>query len=156
MKRQPGLAGCMMRALQMECIDYKAGYRYQLVNEYSIVIPITPNAHIERRYITLLSSGRLTINEGYAWDGPSGPAFDTLNFMRASLVHDALYQLMREGELDARHHRLTADKLLRQLCKEDGMSPLRAWWVYQGARFGGGPAASPAEKRVVIRAPGSC
>lgn len=145
-----------MRVLQMECIKYKQGYRYQLVEEYSTVIPVKPTTDVETSYIALLSSGKLTIKEGYAWNGPSGSTIDTFNFMRASLVHDALYQLMREGELESRRYRLAADRLLQQLCKEDGMSLFRAWWVYQGARLGRGPAASPAKKRVVLRAPESC
>ena len=65
---------------------------------------------------------------GYGRDGPSGPTLDTRDFIRGSLVHDALYQLMREGLLDHSIHR------------EDGMTALRAWWVYQGVRLFGNPA----------------
>jgi hypothetical protein len=46
------------------------------------------------------SSGCGQESKGYAWNGPSGPTLDTRNFMRGSLVHDALYQLMREGRMD--------------------------------------------------------
>ena len=49
-----------------------------------------------------------------AGDGPSGPAIDTKNFMRASLVHDALYQLMRLGTLD-KSRRQYADRLLQTI-----------------------------------------
>ncbi len=31
---------------------------------------------------------------------PNGPTIETKTFMRASLVHDALYQLMREEHLE--------------------------------------------------------
>ncbi len=65
----------------------------------------------------------LWICKGYWWDGPSGPTIDTPDFMRGSLVHDAIYQLMREGKL-SKKYRKYADKLLVQICKEDGM----AWW----------------------------
>ncbi len=140
----------------MECISYKEGYKYQLVEAYAVAIPIQPDTDIETDYIDLSRDGNLTIKKGYAWDGPSGPTIDTLNFMRGSLVHDALYQLMREDELENTHHREPADRLLQEMCKQDGMSALRAWWVYQGLRFGGDPAADPANKKPVVRAPKAC
>ena len=77
----------------MECIAYKAGYKYQLKAEYVVQIDIKPAALIDIEYLALTPTGALTIRKGYAWDGPSGPTIDTLNFMRGSLVHDALYQL---------------------------------------------------------------
>ncbi|MEE9448996.1 MAG: DUF1353 domain-containing protein [Ignavibacteriaceae bacterium] len=140
----------------MECTSYKKGYKYQLVAPYKTKINITPNKHIPFAYIELTTEGDLIIKKGYAWDGPSGPTIDTLNFMRGSLVHDALYQLMREKYLDNKEHRESADKLLQKMCKKDGMSSLRAWWVYLGVRLGGGPSADPANKKPIIKAPKSC
>ncbi|MBE9542386.1 MAG: DUF1353 domain-containing protein [Proteobacteria bacterium] len=142
----------------MKCISYKKGYKYQLVDEYSVDVPIKPENDIfsDSDYIDLTSEGNLVIKKGYAWDGPSGPTIDTLNFMRGSLVHDALYQLMREEKLDLSIHREPADRLLQTICKEDGMSSIRAWWVYKGLRVGGDPAANPDNIRPVEKAPESC
>ncbi len=139
----------------MECIKYKKGYKYQLVEPFSVGIPIKPNANISSPsdFIVLTVEGQLTIKKGYAWDGPSGPTIDTLNFMRGSLVHDALYQLMREELLDKEACRGLADSLLQTMCKEDGMSSIRAWWVYQGLRIGGDPASDPDNKKPVTAAP---
>ena len=123
-------------------IVYREGYEYQLVEDYQIQIFIKPDAFIRTQLIRLDTDGVLYILAGYAWDGPSGPAVDTKNFMVGSLVHDALYQLMREGYLDPVLFREVADGELVRLCKEDGMSALRRSWVYAGVRFGGGPAAS--------------
>jgi hypothetical protein len=78
---------------------------------------------------------------GYAWDGPSGPTWDTDTFMRGSLVHDAMYQLMRLGCMD-RVHRCYADELLRDICIEDGMWSFRAWYVYKAVRSCGESAAT--------------
>lgn len=139
----------------MEYISYKKGYKYQLVEEYSTEIPIKPGNDIESDYVVLSNDGNIIIKKGYAWDGPSGPTIDTLNFMRGSLVHDALYQLMREEKLEKNMHRKPADKLLQQMCKADGMNSIRAWWVYQGVRFGGNPAANPANKKSIVMAPKS-
>jgi hypothetical protein len=76
--------------------------------------------------------------------------------MRGSLVHDALYQLMRERRLDEETYREPADRLLQKMCKEDGMSAPRAWWVYQAVHFFGQPSADPANDKPVIRAPEGC
>jgi uncharacterized protein DUF1353 len=140
----------------MECISYKKGYKYQLVEEYSTDIPIKPDENIISDYINLSRDGKLVIKKGYAWDGPSGPTWDTLNFMRGSLVHDALYQLMRAEKLDKDKYREPADRLLQKMCQEDGMSSIRAWVVYQGVRLGGEPSADPVNKKPIIRAPKSC
>ena len=136
----------------MDRIAYKSGYKYQLCETHKTPTCIRPDLLIDTKYMQLETDGFLTIREGYCWDGPSGPAIDTRNFMRGSLVHDVFYQLIREGHL---HHcyRNEADKELRRICFEDGMSALRAWWVYLGVRFGGGPAADPAHARKLIYAP---
>lgn len=140
----------------MECIVYKSGYKYQLKKDYVTGIEIKPAAPIDIKYIVLAPDGTLTIRDGYAWDGPSGPTIDTLDFMRGSLVHDALYQLIREGHLDKDKYREVADKLLRKICKQDGMSALRAWWVYQAVRHFGDPAADPAHDKPLTYAPKGC
>lgn len=140
----------------MECITYKAGYKYQLQADYRVQIGINPPTPIDTEFIALTTDGFLTVKEGYAWDGPSGPAIDTLDFMRGSLVHDALYQLMRERHLDEATYRDTADRLLHKICIEDGMNPMRAWWVYQGVHDFGAPSADPASDRPLIHAPMGC
>lgn len=99
-------------------IKYRKGYKYQLAEEYGVDIPILPPSPIEAEYISLSTSGRLTIKNGYAWDGASGPTIDTPNAMRGPLVHDALYQLIREGFLPM-DFRQNADDVLEQLCDED-------------------------------------
>lgn len=137
----------------MRRIAYNGGYKYQLKEIYTLTIDIKPTTSIDTEYIDLNTEGNLTISEGYAWDGPSGPTIDTLSFMRGSLVHDALYQLMRESYLDRNVYRKAADLILQKICKEDGMWSIRAWWVYQGVRLFADPAAEPSDKRPATRAP---
>lgn len=121
-------------------IQYKEGYKYQLATKYAINTGIEGYEIKEcHEFLSMTPDGWLTIYAGYAWDGASGPAIDTKNFMRGSLVHDALYQLIGLGLIGV-NHRINADRLLQQICRQDGMSAIRAWWVYQGVRFGGGPA----------------
>jgi hypothetical protein len=140
----------------MECITYRARYKYQLKESYALQIDIKPSALIDTDYLALTTGGILTVKKGYAWDGPSGPTIDTLNFMRGSLVHDALYQLMRERLIDEETYRETADRLLQQICEEDGMSSIRAWFVYQAVHFFGEPSVDPANDKPVIKAPEGC
>ena len=104
-------------------------------------------------FVELGTDGWLKIHAGYAWDGPSGPTVDTRNFMRGSLVHDALYQLMRERHIDRDKWKDTADKLLRQMCLEDGMSTVRAWWVYHGVSSFGRGSTLPENNRPLLTAP---
>ena len=133
-------------------IKYKSGFKYQIVWNYSVKTKILPSKSIRTKYLSLNTKGRIVIRSGYAYDGPSGPTVDTKNFMRGSLVHDAFYQLMRMEKLDGswRHE---ADKELRRMCLEDGMSRIRAWWVYRAVRLAGGPSADPAAKKKVYSAP---
>jgi hypothetical protein len=140
----------------MKCITYKGGYKYQLKQSFAVRIPVVPPSAIRTEYITLDPEGNLWLKEGYAWDGPSGPTFDTLTFMRGSLVHDALYQLMRERHLERLDYREAADRTLRLICRQDGMCALRAWWVYWGVRLFADPASDPADERPLTRAPEGC
>jgi len=137
----------------MECINYQDGYKYQLQRDYCIATPIKPAKPIMLEFIELYTDGALLIRDGYAWDGPSGPTIDTLTFMRGSLVHDALYQIMREGLLDHDYYRPMADQLLHDICVEDGMWSLRAWVVLKGVSWFGDPSADPRHKRPAIWAP---
>ena len=133
------------------CIRYTSGYKYQLSEDYHVYVDIV-GTDIRTDYIDLGMDGFLSIRKGYAWDGPSGPTIDTKNFMRGSLVHDALYQLMRMRKLPISDRDLT-DRELRKICREDGMSAIRAWWVYRGVSLAGASAASPSNAKAIHTAP---
>jgi len=133
-------------------IKYKSGYKYQLVEDYFAQIPVFPKEDIDIKFISLTKKGSLMIRHGYAWDGPSGPTVDTLTFMRGSLVHDAVYQLIRLGLLDGMW-RLEADEELRRICLADGMWSFRAWYVYHSVRWAGKSSALPENKKEIIAAP---
>jgi len=118
-------------------------YKYKLIDEFYYETDLKPINDIRTDYIDMDINGLLTIKKDYAWDGPSGPTVDTHSFMRGSLVHDALYQLMREKWLDCEKDRKYADELLKKICQEDGMSKIRSWYVYRAVRSFGKPAATP-------------
>lgn len=137
----------------MKFISYKADYKYQLVEMYSIQTNICLGKAISAEYISLHETGLLIIYDGYCWDGTSGPVIDTKENMRGSLVHDALYQLMRLGLLPQRY-RKPADQLFMNICVEDGVLWLRAWFWKRALRRVGFIAASPSNKKAIQYAPG--
>lgn len=134
-------------------IRYRSDYKYQLAEAYEIKIPIKPKKNIETDFLYLNTEGHLVIKNGYAWDGPSGPVIDTDKNMRASVVHDALYQLMRNKELSSRTHRKTADQLFKDICKDDGVSNFTASVYFKVLRKFGKPAADYKNKKEIYRAP---
>lgn len=123
----------------MKKINYReiGGYKYELVDQEVFKTDIFPFLKIKTEFICLDVNGKLTIEKCYAWDGPSGPTIDTKSFMRGALVHDAFYQLIREGYLDVSYKK-PVDKLLRKMIIEDGMSRIFAWYVWKAVVIFGG------------------
>lgn len=133
-------------------IRYKEGFKYQLQESYSIVLPWFPDYLYKGNEWLSFAHKTLTIQRGYAWDGPSGPTLDTKDTLRASLVHDALYQLLRLGILDEKY-RQNADEELRKIGIEDGMNSVRAWLWYYAVRLAAGSMAKKGTERTILEAP---
>jgi hypothetical protein len=135
-------------------IFYRAGYKYSLWETYRVQIAIRGRT-VNHRLFTLTPDGWLTIFEDYPWDGPSRPAIATPSFMRGSLVHDALYEMLRlallpEGVPDDCFH--PSNDELYTICLEDGMWKWRADYVWFAVeKFGNASAAIAPEK--IITAP---
>lgn len=134
-------------------IRYKGGFKYRLQDYYSIKIEICPVNPIETDYIHLSVDGDLLIRPGYCWDGASGPVPDTKSNMRAALIHDALYQLMRCRELDSAVYKKPADKIFMVICIDDGVPRLIAKGYYRGLKWFGKSATMPKNAKKVITAP---
>ena len=132
-------------------IVYKdaSNYKYQLLEDWSVQTTIEGAAAKIDGFIELTQDGLLTVKRGYSWDGPSGPTVDTKNSMRASLAHDALYQIERSGHL-GQEWRLAADRLLYDLCIQDGMWRIRAKaWLWAVRTFAAGAAKRQAERTFI-------
>lgn len=125
-------------------ITYKSGYKHQLSRDVCFQTDIRLLYPISTEWLTLTANGLLYIKRGYAWDGPSGEikllgiinidvTKDDETSMQGSLVHDALYQLIRLGLLSI-NYRKDADKLLRDICISDGMYELKANAWYKVVR----------------------
>lgn len=135
-----------------EVIHYIRGMKYQLVKDYSCQTPII-GVHIDDPFFRLDIGGLLYIRKGYAWDGASGPTWDSKSSMRASLVHDVFCSCMRGGRLDFDRWQDTVNLLFRQHCLEDGMWPVRAdiWFAAVEFADAGNPDQGP--DREVLTAP---
>jgi hypothetical protein len=126
----------------------KSTYKYTLYEGVLFETGIRVDRSFDIGPLKMQLGGTLVISAGYSWDGPSGPTIDTKTFMRGSLIHDAIYQLIREGALTLMD-RKRADDLLKEICLEDGMARFRAWYVYKIVREFGGKHCKPS----IITAP---
>jgi hypothetical protein len=142
--------------MSVPCIRYRSGYKYQLRADHIDAVSVRPDNDIVTEYIELTAEGTLTLKSGYAWDGPSGPSPDLPSLMRGSLVHDALYQLMRGEVLDKDEWREEADRELRRMSRDVGLWAPLDWMVYTAVRRFGDPSASPDHERRVRTAPRRC
>ena len=123
-------------------LGYKTNWKYKLTHSYTYNLPSllrdqqgTPRTMTHGQEVVLqLTSDTLEFFPGYAWDGPSGPTLDTKNSMRASLVHDGLYQAIRSGWLPREPARKIADFEFLRILKADGMIWVRRWAWYLGVR----------------------
>lgn len=126
-------------------VDYRElkPYKYQTLLSQQVETGIKPKSSLvgEHGWVVLDQNGSLVVRAAYCWDGPSGPTFDTATTLRASLFHDALYQLIREEKLNIDLHRKTADRLLRCVMIEDGAWRWRArLWLWAVRWFAKGAA----------------
>jgi len=119
-------------------------WKYELLKPMSIDVEM-PKVRVEEHSFIYLKDNQLTVRSHYAWDGPSGPTIDTPSFMRGSLFHDVLYQLIREGNID-HSWKEYADRLLQRICIADGMSKFRTWYVYWGVHIFGEINLKPSTK----------
>lgn len=76
-------------------------------------------------YTHLTENGLLWVGTGTEWDFGSGPAVNTPEMVRASLVHD-MFCIMTDRGLVPWSVRSKADKLFRDQIKE--FSPVRKWY----------------------------
>ena len=132
-------------------MKYRKGYKYQLAEDYLHVLQFDTGESIELPFIELHGK-ELLMKRGYAWDGPSGPTWDTESFILGSLPHDALYQLLRMG-LISQKWRKASDLEVKIICRskkrKHRMSKFRAGYVYRALRLFAAGAASPKNIRKV-------
>lgn len=138
-------------------MKYKQGYYYQLAEPDNIALKPRELVYLGiERTTTIIADwikierGVMSVRAGYAWNGLSG-TIDTHKAMRSSLYHDAGYQLIREGHLQAMPAREGFDLIMLRLMTEDGMSKLwRTIYYMVVCRFASFAATSPNIKPTLI------
>jgi hypothetical protein len=121
--------------------DDPEGDKYELTDHYMCSVPVNAAERVTYGLVTLYATGTLAIFRGYQWDGASGPTLDTKSNMRAALVHDALYDLLRSGLLGKagsrawKRNRKLADGVLRDFMRADGAPWWRAQYYYWAVRM---------------------
>ena len=133
-------------------MNFRKGYKYQLAEQEIFHTPIMPPENIHTEFISLFTDGKLVINSGYAWDGPSGLTIDSSSGMRPSLGHDALFQLLRMGLLDP-YWLDPVNSYLYDCLLEDKMWKWRARLWYRAVDQFGDFAADPANAKKIYEAP---
>tara|TARA_R110000765_G_scaffold52400_3_gene105412 strand:- start:240 stop:695 length:456 start_codon:yes stop_codon:yes gene_type:complete len=83
--------------------------------------------------LVLIRPDHAWIYPSYCWDGPSGPAIDTEDFLDGSLIHDALCQAIDLGLIDRKNQR-KADGIMRRVNRSNGMGKFRAWYSWASVR----------------------
>jgi len=132
-------------------MKYRKGYKYQLYED-EIFITAIYGRNIKSDFIELFANGSLIIRRGYAWDGASGPTCDSKNSMRGSLLHDAGYQLIREGLLPLDYKEYFDGAFYLQL-RKDGMNYLRVWIWYNAVYRFGKSSTLTENDRTILEAP---
>ena len=121
--------------------DHPGPYKYELVDtaviRLSQFFPTAKNDWVRTTGHPVPFHGFISFSRGYRWDGASGPTIDTPDTMEASLVHDGLYQLMRDG-VTPLSYRKAADIEFSRLLREAGMKSWRRWYWYAAVRMAGG------------------
>ena len=84
----------------------------------------------------LSMTGELFIPAGFAYDGASGPTWDTRSISRGAAAHDVLYGMISAGSLPMSARR-RADALLRKCLVKDGCHVFRAWYYWSAVRIFG-------------------
>jgi hypothetical protein len=108
-------------------IQYLNGYKFKLYKDYTIQTTII-GINVSSTEFNLRSSGELTIYKNFAWNGATN-WIDTNETIRATLVHDVLYQLIRDNYIP-REQRILCDKLFYRILIEDKCNKIIAKLMY--------------------------
>lgn len=126
---------------------YRKGYKYQLAEDDTHQTDFRPPQEVSCERLRMDKNGMLYVSEGYGWDGASG-IIDRKTNLRASMVHDALYELMRKKLLDHKDWRL-ADKEFARCLKQDGAWKITIKVDMAGLKLMRGKYAHPKHRRKV-------
>ena len=111
-------------------------WKYRLDEQVRVRTDWYPPVTLRLSHFRLDPDSVLTLETGFMWDGPSGPTWDTPNWMLPSAVHDAFYRLLTEDLIpDRAKCRKHADDLMYAMLRERGMNNFRASYSWVAVRL---------------------
>jgi len=138
----------------------ESDYKYQLLEDYGIMTPFK-GWGISTDWASLSPDGMLRAKKGYAWDGASGPTYDSEYSMMPAGEHDMFYAFLR-AKLLPELYRKKVDAWFRKRLIICGLHyvkkyikgsfkrysarqgvRVRAWGWYRSVRSLGGSSAAP-------------
>ena len=125
----------------MSKIKYKHGFKFYLAEDFALRIDDLPDANVLAMYKLQMAKGTLTICKGYMWD----KGIQDKRFIRAQLVQEAMYQLIRLGYLPY-EWRSKINAIYYGLMVEDGVPKLVAWLMKKWADVFGNVASNKSRK----------
>lgn len=133
-------------------LRYTEGTKYQVAEDYHVDTPILGESIFDWQFM-LTPDGHLVVRKGFAWDGASGPTFDSKTSMSASLVHDVFCICMRDGRLSYERWQDTVNRFFAEMCQRAGMWGWRARLWHAGVEFGDAGNPRQGADRQVREAP---
>lgn len=105
------------------------GWVYTLRTNYSENFPALRGIFYNpNEYVCVFPTGDISIRFGYSWDGATC-TLNTKDLIEPSLIHDALYQCLREGA--DKSLKKIADLVFYDALLRNGVNKFVAWVMYQ-------------------------
>lgn len=120
-------------------IAYVKADKFILGRDEFFSLPFKPKETIRTSYCTFYDNGDLHIKRGFLWSA-NFPAINTENTKPASLLHDCIYNLIKDGFLPREPYREHGDRLLYDVLIECNVLQYRAFAWYKAVQLGGDEA----------------
>lgn len=120
-------------------IAYTNADKFVLGRDETFNLWFAPKQKIETSYGIFETNGKLTAKRGYLWSA-NFPAINTEDTRPASLVHDLIYDLIKDGLLPREPFKDLADKAMMEILIECKVPDFRAWAWYRAVQAGGDSA----------------
>lgn len=122
-------------------MKYWDGYKYVVAETFTVATIITGHAIVDR-LTELAPDGTLTIQQGYPWDGNSGPCVDWESTVEASCIHDVLCDYVNMGWLpaevqpliDQEYYRIATKKGFWEILARLRLMAIRWYMAGKGAK----------------------
>jgi hypothetical protein len=117
-------------------IAYTKADKFVLGRNEWFDLDFAPMYEVESSYVKFTIDGVLMIKRGFLWSA-NFPAMNTENTKPASLLHDAGYDMIKDGLLPRKPFKDLFDMAMRDVLLECKILDARAWAWYMAVQIGG-------------------